>query len=142
MGFLFGPPRPGINKDSNNCQYSPHFPLHAEAARVALEASKQYVNDLADVLDEVKLKQLFGIGPTLALSVDTTGSMADIIASVRAQCLNIVSERLGTADEPTSYVLSPFNDPGIGPLTVTSDLVEFQAAINGLFASGGGVSLK
>jgi hypothetical protein len=64
--------------------------------------------------------------------------MGGIIASVRSTCISIIEERIGTADEPTSYVLSPFNDPSIGPLVVTSDLVAFENAINGLYASGGG----
>lgn len=140
MGVLFGPPTPGINKDSNNCGWSPHNWAHRPAAIQALDASNQFVDDLKAELEPVKLKQLFGIGPTLALAVDTTGSMSSIIFSVRQQCLAIVEERAGTADEPTSYVLSPFNDPNIGPLTVTSDREVFEAAINSLFATGGGVS--
>ena len=142
MGIILGPPTPGINKDSNSCGWSPHNTLHRPAAEVALAASIQLLNDLKKDLEEVKLKQLFGIGPTLALVVDTTGSMSDIISSVRAQCLAIIDEREGTADEPTSYILEPFNDPNIGPLTQTSDLEIFRSRINGLFASGGAVSCQ
>lgn len=141
MGTLFGPPTPGINKDSNSCGWSPHNWAHRAAAVVALAASEQFLDDLRDKLEPVKLKQLLGIGPTLALAVDTTGSMSSVIFSVRQQCLQIIEDRAGTADEPTSYVLSPFNDPNIGPLTVTSDRAAFEAAINSLFASGGGVSV-
>lgn len=140
MGTLFGPSTPGINKDSNACGWSPHFNLHPIAAQLALEGSNQFLDDLKEALEPIKLKQLLGIGPTLALAVDTTGSMSSVISSVREQCLAIIEERAGTADEPTSYVLSPFNDPDNGPLTVTSDRGEFEAAINELYASGGGVS--
>ena len=141
LGTIFGPASPGINKDSNACGWSPHFNLHPIAAQLALAGSLQFLDDLKAELEPVKLKQLLGIGPTLALAVDTTGSMSSVIFSVRQQCLAIIEERAGTADEPTSYVLSPFNDPSIGPLTVTSDRAEFEAAINSLFASGGGVSV-
>lgn len=64
--------------------------------------------------------------------------MGSIIAGVRGAAISIVNGRLGTDQEPSKYVLSPFNDPAIGPATSTADANAFKAAISALGASGGG----
>ena len=132
---LFGE---GINKDSFDCTFSPHNFLHSSAAAVAKEATKQFIRDIKALVTERQLKLLLGVGPTLAISIDTTGSMGGIINSVKAQAIQIVDARQGTDEEPSKYVLAPFNDPGVGPTTVTTDVDQFKAAINSLFADGGG----
>jgi hypothetical protein len=132
---LFGE---GINKDSFDCTFSPHNFLHSSAAGVAKEATKQFIRDIKALVTERQLKLLLGVGPTLAISIDTTGSMGGIIDSVKGQAIQIVNARLGTDEEPSKYVLAPFNDPGVGPTTVTADVDVFKTAINSLFASGGG----
>lgn len=129
---------PGINKDSNNCFWSPHNNLHSKAAELAIKATNQYMEDIIAQLNEKETRLLFGVGPTMAFAIDTTGSMADIIASVSEMSIAIVNARLGTPDEPSLFVVAPFNDPTTGPDTVTSDFDTFQSAISSLFASGGG----
>jgi hypothetical protein len=84
------------------------------------------------------LKLLLGVGPTLTFVIDTTGSMSDIQASVRAQAIAMVNARLGTDQEPVKYILAPFNDPDVGPVTVTTDASAFKDAISAIGASGGG----
>src|ERR1035441_2197104 len=64
--------------------------------------------------------------------------MGDIIAAVKQQAIEIVDSRIGTPDEPSKYVLAPFNDPTTGPITVTDDPDVFKVAISALSASGGG----
>jgi hypothetical protein len=127
----------GINKDSTDCEFSPHNFQHGAAAAVAKEATKQFIRDIKGKVTPRQLKLLLGVGPTLAIAIDTTGSMGSIINGVKAQAIQIVNERLGTDEEPSKYVLSPFNDPGVGPLTVTTDANTFKSAISALFASGG-----
>jgi von Willebrand factor A domain-containing protein 7 len=128
----------GINKDSSLCNRAPHFYLHFPAAAVAKEATKQFIRQIRDAVTPSQIKLLLGVGPTLTISIDTTGSMGSIIQGVKNQAIQIVNNRLGTDEEPSKYVLAPFNDPGIGPVTVTSDPDTFKAAISALFASGGG----
>ena len=128
----------GINKDSLNCGFSPHYYAHSDAVSLAIQATEQYIDDIKQEITESQLRQLFGVGPTLAFCIDTTGSMGDIISSVQEQSIAIVTERIGTADEPSSYVISPFNDPDTGPVTVTSDFNVFQSTIDSLTAEGGG----
>jgi len=135
------PAKGGISKDSLSCEDAPHAAQHRDAARVALAATKAY---LTYVFKEASLKPtpreqkiIFGVNDTLAFAVDTTGSMGSAIAGVRQRLTEIVNARRGTDLEPSKYVLAPFNDPGVGPLTETDDPDAFIGAINGLYASGG-----
>jgi von Willebrand factor A domain-containing protein 7 len=128
----------GINKDSTVCVISPHSGQHGVAAAVAKEATKQFIRDIKALVTPRQLKLLLGVGPTLAISIDTTGSMGGIINSVKQQAIQIVNNRLGTDEEPSKYVLAPFNDPSVGPVTVTDDANAFKSAISALFADGGG----
>ncbi|RSM03590.1 hypothetical protein CEP52_007287 [Fusarium oligoseptatum] len=130
---------PGINKDSNNCWWSPHSDLHFKAAELAMQATMQFFDDIKDDTSGAPkaLRLLFGV-PTLAFAIDTTGSMDDVIDAVRVQALQIAESLSGTDNEPGLYVLSPFNDPSTGPLTVTTDLAAFEDAISNLGAAGGG----
>ncbi|KAK4227017.1 hypothetical protein QBC38DRAFT_509967 [Podospora fimiseda] len=139
IGFIAGPPMPGINKDSLNCGWSPHWKLHNRAVAGAKDATKIFFDDIkAELDDERALRLLFGVGPTLAFAIDTTGSMSSVISATRSIAISIAESRIGTAEEPGLYIVSPFNDPSVGPLTVTSSLDQFKSAINRLFASGGG----
>lgn len=51
-------------------------------------------------------------GKALVFVIDTTGSMSDDIAAVRIVTTSIIDSKVGTEDEPSSYILVPFNDPG------------------------------
>jgi len=151
----------GINKDSSSCNIfplgsiSPHHRWHEEAARLAKDATKQFIrDDIRAAITPGQLKNLLGAGSgTLAFVIDTTGNgagstlpnsidttegMGPIIDAVREQAIQIVNARLGTDEEPSEYVLVPFNDPGVGPVTVTTDANVFINALNALSASGGG----
>ena len=44
--------------------------------------------------------------------IDTTGSMSDDIAAAKDVVYNIIDSKKGTQDEPSEYILVPFNDPG------------------------------
>lgn len=45
--------------------------------------------------------------------IDTTGSMHDDIAEARNVVYDIIDSKKGTQDEPSEYILVPFNDPGM-----------------------------
>ena len=128
----------GINKDSLNCWWSPHSHLHTTAADLAERATMQFFDDIkADTSGAPQaLRLLFGV-PTLAFAIDTTGSMDDVIDAVRTQAISIAKGLAGTDNEPGLYVISPFNDPETGPVTVTADFATFEETINGLGAGGG-----
>ena len=128
----------GINKDVRACDFSPHNFLHGAAVGVAREATKKFIRELQGDLTEPQFKLLLGVGPTLGMAIDTTGSMGSVIAQVKSTAVSIVNSRLGTDEEPSKYILVPFSDPSVGPTTATTDPNQFKAAINSLGAFGGG----
>ncbi|GLY29860.1 hypothetical protein [Kineosporia sp. NBRC 101731] len=129
----------GINKDTDSRAISPHDSLHPQAAAMATEATQEFIRrEIKSRLSEKQLAALFGVGPTLGFAIDDTGSMGGVIESVKNQATTLVDARLGTPEEPRQYVLSPFNDPSTGPLTVTDDAATFKSAISSVYASGGG----
>ena len=143
-GFDGSPGRGGISKDMSSCLLtgdglfdSPHHDSHPAATALAARASFEVLKDIRSKVTDRQYKNLLGIGPTLAFAIDTTGSMGSAIAGVRAASIRIVDTRLGTDQEPSKYVLTPFNDPSVGPTTVTDDANAFKAALGGLFADGG-----
>ena len=127
----------GLNKDE------PSRPNYQAAYNLALAQTGHYVNDLIlgdpSITNNGKaVRALMGITQTLGMVVDTTGSMGDVIGSVKTRINGIVNGVVGTPDEPDQYLLEPFNDPFWGPPTVTGDAPTFLAQVNSLFASGGG----
>lgn len=48
----------------------------------------------------------------LAFVIDTTGSMSQEIAEAKRLSNVIIDKKKGTQDEPSEYILVPFNDPG------------------------------
>nr|XP_009859948.1 inter-alpha-trypsin inhibitor heavy chain H3 [Ciona intestinalis] len=79
-----------------------------------------------------------GVGTTLAFAIDDTGSMSGEIRAAKQRAKMIIEERQGSLDEPRDFVLVPFNDPTVGPITVTSNPDTFKASIDRLHAHGGG----
>ncbi len=58
--------------------------------------------------------RLMGLSQTsvLAFVIDTTGSMSDDIEEAKRVSFSIIDSRRGTPEEPSEYILVPFNDPG------------------------------
>nr|CAB3257361.1 inter-alpha-trypsin inhibitor heavy chain H3 [Phallusia mammillata] len=77
-------------------------------------------------------------GKTLAFVIDSTGSMGNEIHAARNRVKIITDFVQNSLDRPQEYVLVPFNDPEVGPLTVTKDAKEFKNALDRVSASGGG----
>lgn len=50
--------------------------------------------------------------------IDTTGSMSDDIEAARSVMYKIIDSKKGTQDEPSEYILVPFNDPGMNNFTL------------------------
>nr|XP_039261196.1 uncharacterized protein LOC120337478 isoform X3 [Styela clava] len=100
-------------------------------------------NELAKIRNEIgefQFGQFLGLGSgtTLAFAIDDTGSMSGEIQAAKQRAINIINQRQGSLDQPQNFVLVPFNDPTVGPLTVTHDPDAFKRAINKLYAHGGG----
>uniref|UniRef100_A0A3P9MDK2 VWFA domain-containing protein n=1 Tax=Oryzias latipes TaxID=8090 RepID=A0A3P9MDK2_ORYLA len=132
-------PKGGINKDSYT---SSHGHLHREAAELAISATSQLLEDIRGATGDREFLQLMGISKgsnkALCFVVDTTRSMGDDIAAVRTVTSTIIDSKVGTEDEPSLYILVPFNDPDFGPLMKTTDAEVFKGYINSLRAYEGG----
>lgn len=126
----------GINKDD------PGRPNHATAKSIAEKSTQDYVEHILDdprVAGDVRaIKLLMGLGGSLGVVIDDTGSMGPEISAVKAQVTAIVNGVVGTDKEPADYVLVRYGDPDVGPPVSTTDAGEFLAAVNALRARGGG----
>ncbi|XP_023272377.1 von Willebrand factor A domain-containing protein 7-like [Seriola lalandi dorsalis] len=131
-------PTGGINKDTFD---SNHGHLHTEAARVAIAATSELLEDVRGAAGDRPFLQMMGItkgsSKTLCFVIDTTKSMSDDIEAVRTVTSSIINSEVGTDNEPSLYILVPFNDPEFGPLIKTTDSRVFINAINSLSATGG-----
>ncbi|XP_053710879.1 von Willebrand factor A domain-containing protein 7-like [Synchiropus splendidus] len=127
----------GINKDTIG---SSHGSLHPKAADLAVNATIELLEDIRLAVGDKEFLQLVGLSQSsvLCFVIDTTGSMSDDIAEAKRVSFDIIDRKKGTSQEPSAYILVPFNDPGFGPLVTTTDAEIFKASINKLTASGGG----
>ncbi|KAG1925181.1 von Willebrand factor A domain-containing protein 7 [Pimephales promelas] len=130
-------PTGGINKDDIS---SSHGFLHQRAAEMAIDATMELLEDIRLATGNQAFLRLMGLSQTsvLAFVIDTTGSMFDDIEEAKRVSFSIIDSKRGTPEEPSEYILVPFNDPDFGPLTRTKDADIFKSRINSLTASGGG----
>ncbi|XP_026093212.1 von Willebrand factor A domain-containing protein 7-like [Carassius auratus] len=137
-GFLdfssLSEPRGGINKDTHS---SSHGDLHEDAARVAIAATRELLEDIRGFLGDSDFLRLMGFSQSsvLCFAIDTTGSMGDDIDEVQRVTFDITDRMRDTVSE---YILVPFNDPDFGPLIRTTDPDEFKLQINALQPHDGG----
>ncbi|CAF3583032.1 unnamed protein product [Rotaria sp. Silwood1] len=54
----------GINKDAMTSMFSPHYYLHTQAVKFAIEATERFFNDLRKDLGDRNFDRLFAINPT------------------------------------------------------------------------------
>lgn len=132
-------PTGGINKDTFT---SDHGHLHTQAANMATLATSELLEDIRAAAGDQQFLQMMGISKgsskALCFVIDTTRSMNEDIAAVQAVTNDIIDSEVGTENEPSVYILVPFNDPDFGPLIKTTDPQVFKEVIDGLQASGGG----
>ncbi|TRY84713.1 hypothetical protein DNTS_001220 [Danionella cerebrum] len=130
-------PRGGISKDES---HSYNSNMHNNAVNLASEATLELLEDIRGAIGNKDYLRLMGIARSavLAFVIDTTGSMADDIAEAKRVAFNIIDTKKGTQDEPSEYILVPFNDPAFGPLIRTTNPDVMKSEISKLQATGGG----
>jgi hypothetical protein len=119
------PPLDGINKDTTDCDWSPHAPLHMMAAAAAQIATEAIFNDLHDHLPPAQFKLLLALDPTVIIGIDTTRDF-QLIGGPGAQELihAIVNDEVMTGHDAAQYVLVGFDDSGVQSVNTTTDADE------------------
>ncbi|XP_027138833.1 von Willebrand factor A domain-containing protein 7 isoform X2 [Larimichthys crocea] len=130
-------PRGGISKDERR---SDNLAFHNAAVNAATAASLQLLDDIRLAAGNNDFLRMLGIARSsvVCFVIDTTGSMSDDIAEARAVVYEIIDSKKGTQDEPSEYILVPFNDPSFGPMIRTTDPDKMKKEISKLSATGGG----
>uniref|UniRef100_A0A8C6TXZ4 von Willebrand factor A domain containing 7 n=1 Tax=Neogobius melanostomus TaxID=47308 RepID=A0A8C6TXZ4_9GOBI len=130
----------GINKDSTSPLFSPHHYLHKQAAQVATEATLAVLRDLRDTVGHKHFLNLLSVdqAPSLVFVLDTTGSMFEEITAARLRAHSIMSQRAFSPQQPGTFILVPFHDPEVGPVSETDDPQQFMQYMENLLALGGG----
>ncbi|KAM9476622.1 von Willebrand factor A domain-containing protein 7 [Clarias gariepinus] len=130
-------PRGGISKDERKTH---NAALHDTAVALATDATLDLLEDIRGAVGDNSFLRMVGIDRTAVLCfvIDTTGSMSDDIAEAKRVAYEIIDSKKGTQDEPSEYILVPFNDPSFGPLLKTTNPDDMKAEISKLGAAGGG----
>ncbi|XP_023189663.1 von Willebrand factor A domain-containing protein 7-like [Xiphophorus maculatus] len=130
-------PRGGISKDERR---SDNKEFHDAAVNAAVAASLQLLEDIRLASGNHNFLRMMGIARSsvVCFVIDTTGSMSDDIEAARTVMYKIIDSKKGTQDEPSEYILVPFNDPEFGPMIRTTDAEKMKGEISKLKAAGGG----
>ncbi|XP_052084581.1 uncharacterized protein LOC127721817 [Mytilus californianus] len=111
--------RCGINKDSITPEWSPHSHLHKQAYTAAVQATENFLvangTGVLYTIGPTLFEDVFHVkrrkDMTLAMAIDYTGSMADDIDAVKTKVIELLTNTVGSSNEPADYVLSLFHDP-------------------------------
>ena len=112
----------GINKDSLNEKWSPHYYHHSRAAQMAEEATVDILQEMRkDVNNDTLFAEFLGISvnvisASIAYVIDTTGSMSEELPEIQATIpqIRVNLQQYAETNGVTNirYILVPFNDPG------------------------------
>ncbi|XP_068177577.1 von Willebrand factor A domain-containing protein 7 [Antennarius striatus] len=130
-------PRGGISKDERRPD---NAVLHDTAVNIATAASLQLLEDIRLAAGDNDFLTMMGIARSsvVCFVIDTTGSMSDDIDEARRVVYQLIDLKKGSQDEPSEYIMVPFNDPEFGPTFRTTDPERMKQEISKLRPTGGG----
>uniref|UniRef100_A0AC34F135 VWFA domain-containing protein n=1 Tax=Panagrolaimus sp. ES5 TaxID=591445 RepID=A0AC34F135_9BILA len=127
----------GISKDADTLFFAPHYYNHEAAAKLATTASIEYFANLrSSILDDDKFGQILGlkVPNSIAIMIDTTGSMQYSIEAAKTAAKNLVI----SSNSSNLFYLIPVNDPDYGPVLTYTNVTDMVNMIDTLDADGGG----
>ncbi|XP_069022000.1 von Willebrand factor A domain-containing protein 7-like [Embiotoca jacksoni] len=129
-------PRGSINKDDGD---SFNVAAHNAAVNAATAASLQLLEVIRLAAGDNNFLRMMGIARSsvVCFVIENTSSMSEDINEARAVIDEIIDNKKGTQDEPSEYILVPFNDPSFGPVIRTTDPEQMKAEFSKLSAGGG-----
>lgn len=135
----------GINKDLDAAgaedEGVAQSPFHDQAAAVAKDATRAYVQGILDELagEDEALSALLDVRGSIGFVIDDSGSMGAEISGVR-QIVTWIVQFLDAipALTPDSWVLVTFSDPDVSPAFVTKSADDLRAKVQTVSAGGGG----
>ncbi|KAJ8306799.1 hypothetical protein KUTeg_014883, partial [Tegillarca granosa] len=101
----------GINKDTLNPIYSPHFTLHKTAALAAIEHTKYFfidpTNGLKALIGDEKFQDLLQLQPgkSLVFVIDTKRSISKDIMSIINKTKEKIQEINDNLQKPRNYIM-------------------------------------
>ena len=131
----------GINKDTSSECFSPHFDLHDQAAKLAEDATFEYLEEIRKTVQNEKFQSMLslsaGSASALAVAIDTSGSMGNEIAAVKKEILDIIATANAGGIEPSVYIIAPYGGGSTDVhITATKDTKKVEEVVNGLSAGG------
>jgi hypothetical protein len=119
------PFREGINKDSSNYVFSPHYELHADAVAVAKAASYQFLLSIRNKVSALVFRDLFSSPTSFGLVLNLSNSMDDVATAIQDYAENALTERL-KVEVSHRLVFVGFSDPQIGPTYSGTDVGDWH----------------
>ncbi len=124
----------GIHKDE------PSRRFHREARHVAVLATKAYIRQILDVVDDRGKRAFMGIGGTLGFVIDDTGSMGSEIDGVIASVQRLIQRAAALPEDrrPGQYLLVRYGDASATVAALTDDPNVLLGRLRSIVPSGGG----
>ncbi|VDI07263.1 Hypothetical predicted protein [Mytilus galloprovincialis] len=99
--------------------WSPHSDLHNQAYIAAVQATENFLiangTGVIYTIGPKLFEDVFHVkrrkDMTLAMAIDYTASMTDDIDAVKTKVIELLTNTVGSPNEPADYVLSLFHDP-------------------------------
>ncbi|CAF4131402.1 unnamed protein product [Rotaria magnacalcarata] len=121
----------GISKDG---LHAPHGHLHQEAASVAYNATVKVLNELWTSTSTNAFGRFLGLtnASSLVFVIDVSNRLQSLVDMIEVVTSKLVDSVTDLPNNPTNYIVSPFNGSHWGPLHVVTKFSDFLDVIEAL----------